>query len=573
MKEILYIYRDIKTSDFIISNKEKKIIPVWLKNEYNNSNFIYDENEEIWKITESFPTESETSIPIEFAELPFKPEKIEFLGNIIFTKRHEIYLEDLSTDEMQLFLNRRDMSKKFSFMKEKIKDKDGISKNYAGAKIYIDYEKLTLKITFVIFSRNSTNEPISPLDEKPVLKEESLSFDMKTGKLSCDFAIMEEFISSKKERKKKYCYSLPYESHYEVLDFFMELETQKLPPFILKVAHDKLCILAKKYTGLSDSLSFQNCVILGENTGKRRYLSEMYFITKLPCEPRLYDVLMNKELYDIKFHFKYNRKNTKVLNRFLRKAHIKNYRVLRKSFSVNPLCLISYMRLHDAGFKDINLFNRVIESEEDIEFINFADRESLVFFCKKCIKNRGEIPTMNILLKKYYDEDGVEDWYEKNDALGMFSMYYQYLPDELKKDIFEDGFTRFNHDALSNISYKIRNKKIVFKYTQNDLKLEDDIDGFSFRLPKDSYQLCEIGTSLHNCVASYADSVEKKDCLIVYAKKDDKYKFCIEVRGNKIFQERTDYNSNPNEEEKVVLQKWHKRHGLQIERIKECNLL
>ena len=40
MKEILYIYRDIKTSDFIISDKEKKIIPVWLKNEYNNSNFI-----------------------------------------------------------------------------------------------------------------------------------------------------------------------------------------------------------------------------------------------------------------------------------------------------------------------------------------------------------------------------------------------------------------------------------------------------------------------------------------------------------------------------------------------------
>ena len=105
---------------------------------------------------------------------------------------------------------------------------------------------------------------------------------------------------------------------------------------------------------------------------------------------------------------------------------------------------------------------------------------------------------MNILLKKYYDEDGVEDCYEKNDAFGMFSKYYQYLPDELKKDIFEDGFTKFNHDALSNISYKIRNKKIEFKYTQKELKLEDDIDGFSFRLPKDSYQLCEIGTSLRN---------------------------------------------------------------------------
>lgn len=133
---------------------------------------------------------------------------------------------------------------------------------------------------------------------------------------------------------------------------------------------------------------------------------------------------------------------------------------------------------------------------------------------------------------------------------------------ELKKDIFEDGFTKFNHDALSNISYKIRNKKIEFKYTQKELKLEDDIDGFSFRLPKDSYQLCEIGTSLRNCVASYAENVQNKECTIVYAKKDDKYKLCIEVRGKEILQERANHNSAPNEEEMSVLLKWHERHGL-----------
>ena len=97
----------------------------------------------------------------------------------------------------------------------------------------------------------------------------------------------------------------------------------------------------------------------------------------------------------------------------------------------------------------------------------------------------------------------------------MFARYFNHLPDELVKDILEDGFTKFNHDALSNFSYQLENKNIVFKYSREQEKLEDDIDSYSFRLPKDSYQLCEIGTTLHNCVASYGKSVLQKECAIV----------------------------------------------------------
>ena len=156
------------------------------------------------------------------------------------------------------------------------------------------------------------------------------------------------------------------------------------------------------------------------------------------------------------------------------------------------------------------------------------------------------------------------DMYEKIDAMEMFAKYYNHIPSELKKDILEDGFTKFNHDALSNISYQIKNKNIVFKYSSEQEKLEDDIEGFSFRLPKDSYQMCELGTALHNCVASYAESVQNKKCTIVYAQKDDGYKICIEVRGNEIYQERVDRNAHPNEEENAVLLKWHERHGLHV---------
>ena len=45
MQETIYFYRDLYSSDFIKTDREKKIIPVWKKNQYNDLNYIYDESE------------------------------------------------------------------------------------------------------------------------------------------------------------------------------------------------------------------------------------------------------------------------------------------------------------------------------------------------------------------------------------------------------------------------------------------------------------------------------------------------------------------------------------------------
>ncbi|MGN0722403.1 MAG: hypothetical protein ACI4LT_00175 [Treponema sp.] len=466
MQETIYFYRDLYSSDFIKTDRKKKIIPVWKKNQYNDSNYIYDESEKKWNESENLPGESNDSILVEFAEFPMRPQKIVSSENIIPSQKQSNDIEDLSPEEMQNFLIFLEKRKRFLYMKENFYDRENVSKIYAGAKIRVDYKKLTLKISFMMFDRAKREEQISPIDEEPAFKEESLFFDMKKGEVFCDFAWnIHEFLSTEREIKKLDKSHKPYHTYQSVLRFFSDLERKILPSLVLKAAHEKLCLLAQKYTGLATPLSFNNSVIEVKNTEKKRYLSEMYILTKLPCEPLLYEVLMSQELYGMKFHFKYSRKDTKVLNHFLRKARIKNYRVLRKSFSEHPQVLISYMRLHDASFKDINLYNRVIESEDNINEVNRFDRKSLVFFCKNCIKKRGEIPTMNLLLKKNYDNDENEDWFEKNDAMEMFAKYFKYLPEELKKDVFEDGFTKFNHDALSNISYQVKNKNIVFEYS------------------------------------------------------------------------------------------------------------
>ena len=391
---------------------------------------------------------------------------------------------------------------------------------------------------------------------------------MKKGKTSCDFdKNIIEFLEPDEEIKKNW---EPWQTYLNVMRFLKELETKVLPSCVLAYAHEKLGLLACKYTGLSEPPSSRDSVCGGENTGEPSWLSEMHVITMLPCEPRLYGVLMSEELFKMKFHFRFKRNDTKVLNHFLRKARIKNYRVLRKSFLERPLCLLAYMRLHDAGFKDINLYNRVIESQENCDLINSFDRKPLVFFSKHCIRWRGELCAMNILLKKVYGDDGEEDRFEKIDAMNMFCEYFKYVPKELREDILKDGFTKFNHDALSNISYQAKNKNMEiiyslllgFKYGLEQKKLEDDIDGYSFRLPKNSWQMSEIGTAMRNCVASYAERVQRGECTIVYAENGGECKICIEVRGNEILQERAIRNAKPNEEQMAALAKWHERHGL-----------
>ena len=145
MQETIYFYRNIQTSDFVMAGTEKKIIPVWPKNEYSKSNYIYDESEKKWKAAENLPGESEDSVFVEFVEVPIRPKRPQFEGVDV--------LEDLSSGEMQDYLDWREKLKRFVFAQRNFCDNEGLSKNCAGAKILVDYKSLTLKVSFISFDR------------------------------------------------------------------------------------------------------------------------------------------------------------------------------------------------------------------------------------------------------------------------------------------------------------------------------------------------------------------------------------------------------------------------------------
>ena len=569
MIEKIYFYRKFGTADFVLSEKEKKIIPVRIKNQFLPDNLVYNWSNNIWEKADSIPEENDEILPAEFVEFPVRSVKPSFSEHGVLSDERGFSIEDLSPCEMADYCAWKREESRYFFNSRNFKDANDSQKDYFGAELCVDEEKLTLSLTFKKYARKElegrdymnrhidSKFPVysSEAIERPSFISETIFFDMKEGNISFDFDSNSEPWRLKQNSHNEF---LPFELHNKILQLLGNLEFYFYPESVLCAAYKKLSELAKKFTGLSEVPATIN--YLSEENTKPRYLSEMYVLTKLPCEPNLYEVLMNKELNDLKFNFKYDRSDTKVLGSFLQKAHLKDYRILRKVYAEHPIVLLLCMRLHDSGFRDINLYNRVIESEENREEIRHLDRKSLIFFSKYSIKKRGQLSTMNTILRKSEDVD----YFMKDDAFCMFRSYFRHIPEELRKDILEDGFTRFNHDALCKISFSAENRSITFKYSGEQKNLEDDIDGYSFRLPKTNMQMCEIGTALHNCVASYAEIVEGKECTIVYAKKDGEYKICIEVRGKEVCQERIDRNEAPTEEEKAVLSKWHERHGLKI---------
>ncbi|MBQ4377809.1 MAG: PcfJ domain-containing protein [Treponema sp.] len=548
MTEKTYFYRKLFSQDFEASGHEKTVIPVRLKNKFFQRNVRFDSQAKKWLDFDGILPEDETHFAAEFVETPVFPKAPAPVNSFSF-KNNRPGLEDLSPSDMKVYLNYRRNLAKANLNAVLINDQDLISKDYFGAVFESDDKALTFRLTFLKFDR-AKNKVLPELPEDVFFSSEEFFFSIKDGEFSTNIEIKEGYSESRKKDESK--------NFSDIERFFKEMEVQ-YPKKILSLAYEKLLLLTRKFTKLK--LTTQ---VLSDESNKsdetRNILLEMYKLLRMPFEPNLYPVIFSREFQKSKRKFSYNRKNSRILKKFLRKMKLKDYRTLRKCFAERPETLLTCLRLKDAGFKDLNLFNRVIENSTNREVIDLYSRESLVFFSNYSIKKRGEIATMNTLLRGY------EDLWEADDAMRMFADYFKHIPEELRKDVLTDGFTHFNHDALSNLTYRVDNENYTFEYTKKQKSLEDDIDGYEFRLPETSWQMCEIGTALHNCVASYAKPVRNNECTIVYARKDGEYKICIELRetgkGYTPAQERIDRNASPTAEQKKILNLWHEKHRI-----------
>lgn len=318
----------------------------------------------------------------------------------------------------------------------------------------------------------------------------------------------------------------------------------------------------------------QDTIFLVNNWAKRNLtfntnLTGMEFIeaaVHFPYEPNLYVYTRKYCPREIlrKLNLKAIRKNPDCYNELCREINVKSCRFLRKAFASDPMNLEIFRILNGANLiKDPNIQRSILESESKFIFYQEGYRHefrenALKFFMEKYLEVRSQKSLWNLLQKNY----GKLDEYEFFDTFAMFQEYYSLLPDAVKNDVLKYGATVYNHDALSKIIAELENENIEFEYSKEQLELEDSINGYEFHLPKDSYELIDIGVKLHNCVGSYKERVLEKRCTIVFAKNKGQHKLCIEIRDKKIHQQRCDHNANPAGEDLKAMQLYQKKHGL-----------
>ena len=488
---------------------------------------------------------SENSIPVEYVEFPTKPV-IPTFKTSIFTKNELLTLEELSPMEMKNFLDYRNDKLRFQYNLENY----SVSKDLVSCKVIIDEINFTLTLSFYKFLRPQTKSSnlqtySDNLTEIPSFETYSLFFDIKNGLVSYETTNNKKKIITWHEISKnlnKY-----RTEHIHFITNLKHFEMNIIPKTLLSKVYEIFAKLIEDFT--------QNQI---HPTLEDFNVKKMISFTMLPYEEKLYSPLLSSALTSLKFNLNVNRNSSNIFNNFLKLNKIRNYRILRKKFIERPSVIITQKILQLAGFSDVNLYIKVLENEKMCDSFDRSPKKSLFFFCKYSIKKRGEIATLNSLRKARY----LGLYFE--DGLDMFKQFFHLIPSEIKQEILKEGFTEYYHDILAKISYQAKHRKINFKYSEEQKNLQDEIDGYTFALPKSNHQLQEIGATLHNCVASYSDNVKKKSSTIIYAKKEGEYKICIELQGNKIIQEKTNYNTSPQNEDFEVLKKWHIRHKLII---------
>lgn len=279
--------------------------------------------------------------------------------------------------------------------------------------------------------------------------------------------------------------------------------------------------------------------------------------TEYPFEPNI-TLFVNKYyyLFGEDFNFELLKTDSNCFNKICDALYIRPYRTLRKLFVNNPDILYLYYIINQSGFVDKNIKNSILTSDENTIFYDENCADAIIQFSREYLKNKSELSLWN-MIKKTCTEDFFYD------TIKMFGEYSNFIPEEVKNKIFKDGITKYNHDVLSKVVTDIKYRNIEFSYSDKEKMLEDEISGITFKLPKDTDTLREIGCALHNCVASYKNRIIGKECTIIYGEENDKPVLCIEICDNKIYQQKMDYNQEPEGLYKEVMEKYKKKHRLE----------
>lgn len=227
--------------------------------------------------------------------------------------------------------------------------------------------------------------------------------------------------------------------------------------------------------------------------------------------------------------------------------------------------------------KDENVILNILKSSIKDSFFNNQnlinlrfDKNNLKFLkeWRKIFKN--DVDFGNKFVKDKYG------CYLLEDTATMYSQINTiYKDQEIVKSFNFSKNLKQMHDDLTYIINLAKKKNVELKYTEKEMNLNEEINGFNFILAKDTAELYECGKKMNICVGSYTnraldrtktDESKKYGCGILFIKKDDEYIGCIELdyKLSTIYQAKAKFNKYLTDEPLKALEIWIKKHEINI---------
>jgi len=268
---------------------------------------------------------------------------------------------------------------------------------------------------------------------------------------------------------------------------------------------------------------------------------------------------------------------------------------LRRAYTFNPYAVVWYMYLQECGISDINLMQpffglheRILNvplrrfyfsrKEKTIRFVGDTEEkgwwnkgvllwhwELAKFYCQWLLQQGRKKKFLRWLREA---SQGAELHVWQWDILRAFQEHYEDLSDQVKNRLLREGLTRRVHDIISLDVRKNfhRLTNVVMEYPPAILAYECSINGYEFRLVKETRILFDISSVLENCVVTYRKAVIDRESIIVSVQYEGEYVACIELQQeNHIVQALGKYNRWLVGELLLVCRAWARHCQLQVD--------
>lgn len=388
------------------------------------------------------------------------------------------------------------------------KDDNGASKDIFLIKETADFEQFKLEIDiFTIDRKKLSFRKKYPHDIQIPYKKSTYSFDLYNGKFS--------------QRKDI------------ILPFIVDIPS--------KIKND--------FFKMRDMWAGKELSLNSNETG----IYQLKSFTEYPYEPNFSQIKLNCTWSGI---ITADRNNPNAFRDFCSMNNIQNTKTLRKLFMEDPVSLVHFKELIDCGFKNLDIIFAIIKSRK-FKLIYGKNNDPFLFFMKYCLKHRDEKAVWNLFLQKDYDAKTI-------DILEQFLLYFNDISEIIKHRLIYEGFSDYTYTILKKCIANKDTENYVFTYSKKQENLEDKIDGYDFKLPKDYKDLYQLGEDMDNCVATYQNKIASNISTIVYAEKKGKKCMCIEIRNDSVIQKFAPMNQPLKKNEFSILEKWVQNHNLMI---------